>query len=370
MSTTLMTAHNQWASRPSDQRFQTIEALALAVSKRRNLSRATDVPIKDISAKVIENNGKQTVVLNHGIKQVEPSHWAFGQFAATVKAPAAYLRDLPPQLVADNLNHGLQKYSAEVGERKFMTLIDEEGELNTLQAVTSPTYGRIWDADVVSAVQRLNERTGGKFYNPKAYAGGKFGAEPVPSGLYASDRDVFIFMIDGGSLLDVGPRAQLNRGFIVGNSEVGSKTFWLTTFLFNQVCGNHFIFGAQNIQELSIRHTKNGPARFDAEAAPTLLSYVNSSAKDETAMVAKAIDYLLPAKTQPEIIEWVQKQGKFSKGEIIEAIAYANREEGDCRTLWDLVQGFTASARELAWIDARMDLEARSGKLLNIVSGN
>lgn len=367
MTTTLMTAHNQWASRPSDQRFQTIDALADAVGKRRNLSRATDVTLKDISAKVIDKGGRETVVLNHGIKEVEPSHWAFGQMAATVKAPSAYLRDLSPALVADNLNYGIQKYASGVGDRKFMTLMDEDGGLNTLQAVTSTTYGRIWDADVVASVQRLNERTGGKFYNPKAYpVGGKFGGEPVPSGLYASDRDVFIFMIDGGSVLDVGPRAQLNRGFIVGNSEVGSKTFWLTTFLFNTVCLNHFIWGAQDIRHLSIRHTKNGPARFDAEAAPTLLEYINSSAKGEEDAIRKAIDYLLPI-GKPELVEWALKHGKFSKGEIMEAIDFANREEGDCRTLWQLLQGFTASAREVAWIDARADLEQRASNLLDLM---
>lgn len=367
MSITLSTAHNQWANRPSDQRYQSIEQLAEAVGKRRNLSRAIDVTVKNISAKVIDVGGKETVVLNHGIKQVEPSHWAFGQMAATVKAPAAYLRDLPPRLVAENLNHGLQKYADEVGDRKFMTLIDENGELNTLQAVTSTSYGRIWDADVVSSVQRLNERTGGKFYNPKAYpVGGKFGGEPVPSGLYASDRDVFIFMIDGGSVLDVGPRAQLNRGFIVGNSEVGSKTFWLTTFLFNTVCCNHYIWGAQDIRHLSIRHTRNGPARFDAEAAPTLLEYINSSSKGEEDAIRKAIDYLLPS-GKTELVEWVQSKGKFSKGEIMEAIGFANREEGDCRTLWNLVQGFTASARDVAWIDSRADLEMRASALLDIV---
>lgn len=359
----LMTANRQWASRPADQRFQSIDDLAVAVSNRRNRSRAADIPLKSIEALSVMDGVLATIVLNHGIKQVEPSHWAFGQLCASIGAPASYMRSLPISLAVENINHGLHVHGADQGERKFMTILDDGGGLNTLQACTSTTYGRIWDADVVSAVQRLNERSGNKFYNPKAYdiATGK----PVHSGLYASDRDVFIFMIDGGSLLDVGPRAQLNRGFIVGNSEVGSKTFWLTTFLFNVVCGNHIIWGAREIKELSIRHTSGGPARFDREALPTLLRYVDSSAVLEIATVKRAQDYLLPAGDL--LPDWIQRNGKFSKGEIREAVEAARLEEGDCSTLWQLVQGFTASARSIEFMDARVDLEMRAGALLQLV---
>lgn len=365
----LLIAHRQWASRPQDQRFQTLAALYAAVAARRNLSRTADVSLNKISAVVEQDNGQDIVVLNHGMQAVEPSHWAFGQMAGVVKAPAAYLRELSPRLVADNLNFGIAKHAAEVGERKFMTLVDPNGNLNTLQAVTSTTYGRIWDADVVKSVMDMNERTGNKFFNPKAYDPQSMGV--VPSGLYASDRDVFIFMIDGGSRLEVGERAKLNRGFIMGNSEVGSKTCWLMTFLFNEVCGNHIIWGAQDIRMLSIRHTTNGPARFIEEAQPTLLEYINSSAKDDEDMIRRAVEYMIPVADAKDetLIQWVMSQGKFSRGEVKDAITFARAEEGDCKTLWQLVQGFTASARAVAWIDARVDLETRGSALLKLVSG-
>lgn len=370
-----MKAHTQWANRPADQRFQTIEALAEAVSKRRNLSRASDVDLAVVDAEVETIDDKETIVLTNGKRHVEPSHWSFGQFSGIIGAPASYLRTLPPHLAVQNIRHGISVKAGEVGQRKFMTVIDEDGKLNTLQAVTSTTYGRIWDADCVNAVQQLNERTGNKFYNPKAYS--RETGEPVPSGLYASDRDIFIFMIDGGSMFDLGERAKLNRGFIVTNSEVGCKTFSLTTFLFNTVCGNHIIWGAQNVNELIIRHTKNGPQRFIDEAAPTLLSYVNASAEAETTVVKRAMDFLIPVsqaaladskKLKEETIAWVRSKGRFSNGEVAEAIDYCNTEDGDCRTLWQIVQGLTASAREITFADARVDLESRAGNLLDLVS--
>lgn len=361
MSGKLLTqAHNQWANRPQDQRFQSLDALADAVSKRRNLSRSADIPLKNISA--INDNG--ALLLNHGIKAVAPSHWSFGQLSSWVKAPAEYLRRLPVDLAVQNINHGIQ--SAEADSLKFMTVMNEDGGRNTLQAVTSTTYGRIWDAEVVKCAQRIVDHTGGKFHNPLAYDPHNGGT--VPSGLYASDRDVFIFMIDGGSVLEAGPRAKLNRGFFLSNSEVGSRKFCLTTFLFNMVCGNHFVWGAQDIRELAIRHTSGGPTRFDTEAMPTLKAYVEASASADIALIKKAQDYLLPYKKDDEIVKWLQSR-KFTKTEAVETIDFAKREEGECRTLWDTIQGATAYARGFDFVDARTELETKAGKLMELVGG-
>lgn len=383
----LMTAHNEWASRPADQRYQTLDALEQAVSTRRNLSKTVTVDVKALTVKeVASRDGKGSTLAFNGIMlPTEPTHWSFGQVATAIKAPAAYIRSLPTELAVLNINHGIT-HRADAGPVKLLTLTDSNGQLNRLSALTSTRYGRVWDADCVAAVKRIVERTGGRFYNPKAYphkgAPRGFGsidtgAEPVPSGLYASDHDVFMFMIDGGSMFDVGERAKLNRGFIVWNSEVGAKTLGITTFLFNTVCGNHIIWGAQNVNTLLVRHSSGAPGRFDREAMPHLLDYVNASAAPVEAALRKASDIrlldLIPAAslvTKTDSDEFVKafaaKFTKFNRGEVKEAIAYAKAEEGKCETLWDMVQGLTASAREYEWIDARMDLEQRAGTLLNL----
>lgn len=368
-----MTAHNQWASRPADQRFETLAALRESVNARRLVSRAQDV---DLDRLEVQARG-DLLTINGTITPCEPSHWSFGQLCSWAKvnrvtAPAQYLRQLPPALVADNLNHAIKSTPREA--LKFMTVSGgDDAETNTLQAVTSPTYGRIWDADVCDCVQRLVDRSGGKWFNPKAYIPGSNAVKP--SGLYASDHDVFVFMIDGGSRLDAGPRAQLNRGFIVGNSETGARTFYLIQFMFNEVCGNHIIWGASDVNEIVIRHTSGGPGRFDSLAAPALLAYANASAAPELNAIKRAQDYLLPApalgakdsKPADEmIVEFARSKGKFSKAEVKEAIAYARREEGDCRTLWHLVQGGTAYARGFEYIDARTETETRFSALLNL----
>lgn len=353
-----MQASRQWATRPADQRFKTLSDLRHAVHQRRMVSRSVDLDVTTIRAE--QRNG--TILLNSAIAACEPTHWSFGQFSTMIGAPANYLRRLPTDLAVACINDGINRCPRD--SAKFMTVVDPDAlRPNTLQAVTSPTYGRIWDADCVDAVQRIVDRTDGKFYNPLAYD--RATGESVPSGLYASDRDVFMFMIDGGSRLEVGPRAKLNRGFFVWNSETGSKTFGLMTFLFNEVCGNHIVWGAQQINKLVIRHSKNGPARFDSDAAPMLQQYAEASAASDEATISRAMEKLLP---KGDELETLLQPFSFSKAEVRDAVNAAIKEEGECRTLWDLVQGFTAHAREFDYLDARIDLEKRAGQLLNLVA--
>lgn len=372
----LMTAHNEWATRPADQRFKTLDELEAAVLNRRTIAKQCNLKLADMTIKeVMGRDDKPTLAFNGMLMPAEPTHWAFGQVCRAVKAPAEYIRRRPLELAVRCINSSI----AENGDEnvKLMTLSDATGKLNTLQAMTSPKYGRVWDADVVGAVKRIVQKTGGRFYNPKAYAAGKFGAAPEPSGLYASDHDVFAFLIDGGSDFDAGPRAQLNRGFIVWNSEVGSRSLGIMTFLFNRCCGNHIIWDASDVNKMLIRHTSGAPSRFDNEAAPHLLTYINASAKPVEEMLAaaqriKVVDLLpaaaLVAKATDEAFPKVfaTRFDAFNRGEVAEAVATAIREEGKCETLWDMVQGFTASARSYEWIDARMNLETRAGKLLEV----
>jgi hypothetical protein len=373
MSTNLMEASTQWATRPQDQRFRTLEELSEKVKGRRLRSRSVDIDSQ--RTKVTSEGGK--LIINGTITPCEPTHWSFGQLSTVIGAPAKYLRTLPQELLVKNLNHGLETTPRDT--HKFMTIASEDESVNTLQAITSPTYGRIWDADCVDAVGRIVERSNGRFHNPLAYAhkGTPNGFQSIDNsyteraGQYSTDRDVFMLMLEGGSILEAGPRAELHRGFFVWNSEVGSKTFGLCTFLFNTVCGNNIVWGATDVNRLVIRHTSGGPGRFDSQAMPALLDYVNASAAPVEHTIKAASEKIVwdgKDASFAGLLEYLGKVSKFSKAEVRSAIDFAKAEEGDCRTLWQLVQGFTAYARGFDWVDARIDLETRAVKLLNLAT--
>ena len=364
--TLLTTANEQWRTRPADERYESLASLRDAVMTRRERTRAFDVDLTDLRAK--EDAGG--LVFNSGIAPARPSHWAFGQLSSIVGAPASYLRRLPTELAARCINTSLDQYRDDRDALKVMTVEGEE--IDTMQSVTSRTYGRIWDADVVEAVDRIVDRSGGRFFNPKDWSG-------KPSGLYASDHDVFCFMIDGGSVVDGGgERDRLNRGFFVWNSETGARTFGLMTFLFRVVCGNHLVWDAQDVSRMIVRHSSGGPARFDREAMPALMSYVNASAKPAEDAIAKAksmrlIDLVnIPGQTVSSETgrlgdEWQKAfaaKYDFRRAQVRDAVQFARAEEGRCESLWELINGFTASARSIEYADARIELETRAGKLM------
>ncbi|MFB1500853.1 DUF932 domain-containing protein [Thiocapsa sp. N5-Cardenillas] len=327
------------------------------------------------SLKVIETEGND-LRLNAAGRDLAFTNWSFGQLASTIGAPAAYLRKLPAELAARNIRHGLEATRADSQKRdmnKLLMIRPTDGGPGwdlpaTLQAVTSPTYGRIWDADVIALAQRI-VADHPQFHNPKAYTAGGVAR---PQGLYASDHDVFCFLIDGGSQLEAGLDAYgnadtLHRGFFLSNSETGAATFSLATFYFRTICGNHIVWGAENVTRMTLRHSKGGPQRFESEALPELLSYVQSTARNEETAFKAAREYLLPADAD-KVLDLCARF-KLTRPEVRDAIAVAKHEEGDCRNLWQLLAGFTASARDMQFADARLDLERRSSRLLDLVRG-
>src|SRR5258708_8347493 len=69
------------------------------------------------------------------------------------------------------------------------------------------------------------------------------------------------------------------RGFFVWNSEVGNTTLGAGFFLFDYVCCNRYVWGADQYTEVRIRHTSGAPDRWIEEATPVLREYAEGSAK-------------------------------------------------------------------------------------------
>lgn len=344
----------EWANRPDDQRFLTIEALQNAVSSRADRSIAHPTHTHALAAIGTEEG---ELFVNTEVGPLRFSNWSFSQLASAAKAPASYLRNLPAPLAADNLNFGLRHYSRD----ESLILADRDD--NRLRALTSATYGRIWDIEVVNAVIKVNENSGGIWKIPAAsYATSN---PKRATTLYASDRDVFIFLCDDAHPIELNGE-QLFRGFYVWNSEVGAAVFGIATFLYRYICDNRIIWGQSHKNELRIRHTGGAPDRFIREATPALKQYAAASTEDAVQRIkrAKALEV---GKTQDDVLEWIKKQGftaSFSKRVYETALA----EEGRAASVWEISNGISAVARSVANTDARIDLEKKAGRLLDLVA--
>jgi hypothetical protein len=304
-----------------------------------------------------------------------PTHWSFGQLTTMVAAPSTYLRQLPAPLAAINLQYGLTSHRAEL----IKTLEVEDGRVE-LRAVTGPDYGRIYDHELVVAVQQIAGNGTGDtrwkvpgvldwstgIYNPRV------DITKNTTTLYASDRDVFLFLVDdlnpieAGTLPDGSPDLYF-RGFYCWNSEVGARTLGIASFYLRAVCQNRNLWGVEDFEEITIRHSKYAASRFAHEAAPALTRFANSSPMPFVSGIKAARERIV-ARTDEERTGFLRKRG-FGKSETAKVIETVLAEEGrKPESVFDFVQGITAVARDKPHQDARLDLEARAKKLLDRVA--
>lgn len=370
----LMRASQEWANRPDDQRYLSLDELHAAVQARADASAVDILQHRHLTAdgqqRMVEGEdmaGERTMQLQvtGSDTPVVPTHWSFSQLCSRARVPAAWARDdTHPQIAALAMNYGLQVKSP--GTDSMLMTVEQNGH-KVLRCITGPSYGRIYDHRVVEAVQQVNED--GRWKVPAA----SYTAQnpKLATTLYASDRDCFIFLVDPSTPIEIprpggGEPEVLWRGFYVWNSEVGKTTFGLTTFLYRYVCDNRIIWGAEDVSELRIRHTSGGPDRFVREGMPLLAKYAESTV-GRTLEVAKRAMAMSVATTDDGVKDWLIRQ-RFNVKEAVRIIAKAQEEEGQARTVWDLVQGGTALARGLRHTDSRLQLEQRASALLKQVA--
>jgi hypothetical protein len=364
---------SEWFSRPADERYLSLSDLLAAVRGRTERSQTRTVESAAIRVDACRDDAERlTLTVPGADAPLSPTHWSFGQLAALVGAPAAYLRQLPAPLAGINLQYGLTSHRAE----QIKTLEIANGRME-LRAVTGPDYGRIFDHELVEAVQRIAGNGTGDtrwkvpgvldwstgIYNPHA------DITRNTTTLYASDRDVFLFLVDdlnpieAGRLPDGSPDLYF-RGFYCWNSEVGAKTLGIASFYLRAVCQNRNLWGVEDFEEITIRHSKYAASRFAHEAAPALTRFADSSPTPFINGISAAREKIV-ARTDEDRSEFLCKRG-FSKSETTKIIETVLTEEGHKpESVFDFVQGITAVARNKPHQDARLDLESRAKKLLD-----
>lgn len=363
---------SEWFSRPDDEKYLSLSDLYADVKARADRAKTRTVESYQVEVRAEREDAERLELHLPGRDEpVSPTHWSFGQLCSLVGAPSSYMRQLPAPLAGINLQHGLLNHRAEL----VKTLETEDGQVE-LRAVTGPDYGRIWDHELVAAVQKIAGNGNGDTrwkvpgvlnwsdmtYNPFV------DVSKETTTLYASDRDVFLFLVDdtnpieAGCLADGSPDLYF-RGFYAWNSEVGSKTLGIASFYLRAVCQNRNLWGTENFEEITIRHSKFAASRFAHEAEPALTSFANSSPKAFLAGIHSARERIV-ARTDEDRESFLRKRG-FSKGETAKIVEIVLNEEGKKpESIFDFVQGITALARNKAHQDARLELEGKAKRLM------
>ena len=363
---------SEWFTRPDDERFLSLSDLNEAVRGRAERAQARTVESRAIRVEANRDSSERLALMVPGRdEQVMPTHWSFGQLCTLVGAPTSYLRQLPAALSAINLQHGLLSHRAEL----VKTLEADNGRVE-LRAVTGPDYGRIWDHELVAAVMKIAGNGTGdtRWKVPGVMDWSTMTHNPFvdvtkdTTTLYASDRDVFLFLVDdtnpieAGRLSDGSPDLYF-RGFYCWNSEVGSKTLGIASFYLRGVCMNRNLWGVENFEEITIRHSKFAAQRFAHEAAPALTSFANSSPAPFVAGI-KAARARIVARTDEDRESFLRKGGlsKSDTAKIIEIVL--SEENRKPESVFDFVQGITALARTKSHQDARLEMEGKAKRLM------
>lgn len=366
MSDVITTASHQWATRPADERFESLLALAAFKRHQKENSREVVVSSRKLHAEPIAGDelaGLQITGPNG--HAYAPTHHSFGQLCQLGGGPAGYLRTLPAPMAADCINYGLgfKRDVQDVG----ILLRGEQNELGRqLGAATGPNYGRVWDADISDMlVAKFGDGRSGQWRVP-----GEFGkaveVTKANTTLYASDRDMFVFLADEERRIEVpnrrdGKPGSLARGFFVWNSEVGSRTIGAAFFLFDYVCQNRMIWGSRDYQEVRIRHTSGAPDRWLESIVPVLEDYSQASSAPVVEAIATAQQRRVDDRLDAFLAE------RFGKGLVADIKkAHEVDEHRPIETVWDVTVAATAYARSIPMQDLRVEIETKAGALLTV----
>lgn len=373
----LFAASNQWATRPDDERFWDLDEMHAACDRYRRVSETSSYPLNTLRVTTAAVTGREEPVL------VTPAgggavltHYGFGQLAARLNCPPQFLRTLPAKLTAAILSHRL---AASQDDREAVILHHPANGHHVARCVTSEIYSRIWNSDVVDwlgglpsgwrnvhAAATHGVRT--KVAEPSdclknSNMGIRPGQEISPAGLYASDKDMFCFLINDDRAIEF--RGQnLFRGFFASNSEVGDRSLRLTMFLFNDVCANHIIWGAERVTEFRIRHVGNQAYLHYQDAKAGIMRQVNAPGSNDLRLLNAAANKILGIR-RPDVVEVVVKAVDLNKKQAERAYDLAVEHEkphGNPRSAFGYAMGVTRLSQETPHQDTRehLDRQARS----------
>ena len=389
----LYEAHSQWAQRPDDERFETLGAMQLATKEHADSARVSTVDVGQLRADVIDGDVR---LIGKTETPAKLTHYSFGQLSRYAGAPAAYLRELPATLAAQNLNHGLK---ARVQTDKAQLLLHKNGSL-VARAITSDSYDRVWNYEVIDALGKRLTPAGWQV--PPARPArkdqkgtrvateadilpnqGDFGlrvkvGDPIaPAGLYASDHDMFAFLVNTRDQINDGAKL-LSRGVFIQNSEVGDCSLRLKTFTLDHVCGNHIVWGASNVTEVSVRHVKGelshrGRTLGKAFAKWSLLSRQLPSAGELETQIKAAKAKEIGA-TKEEVLDALFS---FARARGLQALSRSALEAGydvaertprygSPRSVWGVVNGLTEYSQTTPFADERTTLDVQAGRIMEM----
>lgn len=352
---------------------KSIEAMAQELMRVKETAKDYVVPVERLQAEAIEEGDKSKVVLSftNGSKhRFNLNQWSASQLSGYTDIPKAYFDRIQaenPTLLADNINHGLERLTA-VAKRERK---QESRLLRTLdgnvRGLLSSRY-RILDAhDMLESVFPV-------LIDKKM--------DVVSSEL--TERRLFLKALSPNLKADVKPGDTVQYGLMISTSDVGAGSVRVEPLIYRLVCANGMIANTairkfhvgKNQAEDDIRELLSDRTRELTDAAfwASVRDVVLASMKPEN--FEAQVDRLRVAANEeiknfdlPRVVELSMKAtgitGDAKKNSILHALATGNQGAG--LTRWGLVNAFTAAAQaDHVDYEGSVEMERAGGQILEL----
>lgn len=344
--TQLLHASRELFRRPPDERFETLADLARHCQDVKERSHRLKEPGTEF--RPVFHDGHVALQVN-GHAPCRLNDWSFSQLCSIASAAKDTVNRLRPETAARVLAETLSQRTHEETELQALVLDNA-----IVRAVNGEQYRRLWNADLLAMLQEFAT----DFTPPQKGFNGA-------TGLYASEQDMFCFMIDPAGWTEIGGEA-FAPGFFVWNSEVGKRTVGISTFWFQAVCANHIVWDAIDVTEVARKHTgRVRESLADIRAVIEALVEKRDARRDGFAkIIAKAMETRY-GEDADDVQALLAKAG-FTQALAKRASEIA-RQKGSF-TLWSVVDALTQLARECKFAGARTDAEEKASAMLGLAA--
>lgn len=368
--TQLMQASRQLCERPSDEHFESFDALRQSARASRDNGRQVDIDPRAILFRPDDTQpGGVGVSLSDSLPAVSLSYHSARQLAGFAGAsPAFVFERLSPKTAALALNEGIRNGErGSSGPERMVALIDR----GRLRAVNSQTYNRVWDADLLDIVHEWLLPHG--FYpalptkNTDAQRNNIFGNNKPA--LFRGDLDSFSFFMSDGDATDGGNRP-VRRGVFITNSEVVVRSIGVQSFVFDDVCANFIVWGARAQRRMRIVHRKGKDAAQGGDVLRRFRDEIRrltpTMATAELAMLDKAAETMFAQtrdKAEDRLVTAFGTTQKLARS-ILERADFGENQSHKAGTHAHVAAGATSLAKEEVNADAIMALATLGGDII------
>jgi len=358
----LFTLHHQWATRPADQRFTSLQQVYDVTKRYADASVEKTVPWSDLR---VVADGDDLFLTGQKNNPAAITHYAFGQLSSRIEAPASYLRTLPTTLAAQNLNYGLKNRISAVNDSSL--LFHTNGGL-VVRALTTAKYSRLWNYEVVSRLLEFADRNDLVPVAPTFRWDGQK-ADDSEKGLYASDHDMVLGLMSRDRYVSDGDSA-LYRVIIVENSEVGDKSFRVSLAMVRDICGNFILWGVMEAMEMSFPHIGDVASKWN-DVRMDVRHYLDKSTDEEQNLIIAAKSTML-GMNRDQVLDALFGNRKIGLSRRAIGAAYdsvVEDQDGSPNSAWGFVQGLTRYSQSSTdgHTDKRLDLDRAGRRVLNTV---